>query len=59
MSPQYSCLGCEYCFPTVAQNTFAQAFPSMNQVADLSCEFRIRDEAWPPLALKANSVDQI
>ncbi len=47
---QYSCLGCEYCYPAVAQNTFAQAFPSMNQVADLSCDFRVRDEGWPLVA---------
>ncbi len=46
---QYSCLGCEYCFPAVAQNTFAQAFPSMSQVADLTCDFRVRDAVWPPV----------
>ncbi len=47
---QYSCLGCEYCYPAVAQNALAQAYPSMNQVADLSCEFRVRDEGWPLVA---------
>ena len=47
---QYCCLGCEYCYPAVAQNAFAQAFPSMIQVADLSCEFRVRDEGWPHVA---------
>ena len=24
---QYSCLGCEHCYPAVAQNAFGQAFP--------------------------------
>jgi tetrahydromethanopterin S-methyltransferase subunit A len=46
---QYACLGCEYCYPAVAQNAFGLAFPSFNQAADLSCEFRVRDEGWPPV----------
>ena len=47
---QYSCLGCEYCYPAVAQNAFGQAFPSLDEAAtDLSCEFRVHDEGWPPV----------
>jgi len=47
---QYACLGCEYCYPAVAQNAFGLAFPSFGQTAaDLSCEFRVRDEGWPPV----------
>lgn len=47
---QYSCLGCEYCYPAVAQNAFGQAFPSLSEAAaDLSCEFRVKDEGWPPV----------
>jgi tetrahydromethanopterin S-methyltransferase subunit A len=46
---QYACLGCEYCYPAVAQNAFGLVFPSFNQAADLSCEFRVRDEGWPPV----------
>ncbi len=47
---QYSCLGCEYCYPAVAQNAFGQAFPSLSQAAaDLSCEFRVHAEGWPPV----------
>jgi tetrahydromethanopterin S-methyltransferase subunit A len=46
---QYACLGCAYCYPAVAQNTCAQAFPSLSQAADLTCEFRVRDESWPPV----------
>jgi tetrahydromethanopterin S-methyltransferase subunit A len=46
---QYSCLGCEHCYPAVAQNAIALAFPAFEQGADLSCDFRLRDEAWPPV----------
>ena len=47
---QYACLGCEYCHPAVAQNAFGLAFPAFSQAAtDLSCEFRTRDEGWPPV----------
>lgn len=47
---QYSCLGCDYCYPAVAQNAFGQAFPSLSEAtADLSCEFRVQDEEWPPV----------
>jgi tetrahydromethanopterin S-methyltransferase subunit A len=60
---QYTCLGCEYCYPAVAQNAFGLAFSALSQMAaDLSCEFRVRDEGWPPVVGeyfmldKANSV---
>ena len=47
---QYSCLGCEYCYPAVAQNLFGLAFPDLSQAtADLSCDFRVQDEEWPPV----------
>lgn len=47
---QYTCLGCEYCYPAVAQNAFGLAFSALSQsAADLSCEFRVRDEGWPPV----------
>lgn len=47
---QYSCLGCEYCYPAVAENAFGLAFPTLSQAtADLSCEFRVQDEGWPPV----------
>lgn len=46
---KYSCLGCEYCYPAAAQNAFGLAYPSFNEMADLSCEFRVRDENWPPV----------
>lgn len=46
---QYTCLGCEYCYPAVAQNAFAQALPALGDVADVQCEFRVRDTGWPPV----------
>jgi tetrahydromethanopterin S-methyltransferase subunit A len=46
---QYACLGCAYCYPAVAQNALAQAFPALGDVADVHCEFRIRDAGWPPV----------
>src|SRR5882724_354075 len=46
---QYACLGCAYCYPAVAQNAFAQAFPALGDAADVQCEFRIRDAGWPPV----------
>jgi tetrahydromethanopterin S-methyltransferase subunit A len=56
---QYSCLGCEYCYPAVAQNALGQAFPSLSQAAtDLSCEFQIHDERWPPVVGEYFVLDQ-
>jgi tetrahydromethanopterin S-methyltransferase subunit A len=47
---QYSCLGCEYCYPAVGQNAFGLAFPALSEpAADLRCEFRVKDEGWPPV----------
>ena len=46
---QYTCLGCEYCYPAVAQNAFTLAFPGIDPAADLSCDFRVQDGAWPPV----------
>lgn len=56
---QYSCLGCEYCYPAVAQNAFGRAFPTHGAaMADLSCEFRVNDESWPPVVGEYVVVDE-
>jgi tetrahydromethanopterin S-methyltransferase subunit A len=56
---QYECLGCEHCYPAVAQNAFALAFPSFAQVAtDLSCEYRIQVEDWPPVVGEYFALDK-
>lgn len=45
---KYACLGCEYCYPAVAQNLFTTLFPNIEQSA-LECDFQIKDENWPPV----------
>jgi tetrahydromethanopterin S-methyltransferase subunit A len=55
---QYSCLGCDYCYPAVAQNAFAEAFPTITMDVDLSCDFRVNDVAWPPVAGEYVVVDR-
>jgi len=58
-SIQYTCLGCEYCYPAAAQNAFGLTFPALSQAtADLSCEFRIREEVWPPVVGEYFVLDQ-
>ncbi len=44
----YACLGCEHCFPAVAQNAFAAVFPKI-ELPGLGCEFEVRVEGWPPV----------
>jgi tetrahydromethanopterin S-methyltransferase subunit A len=44
---QYSCLGCEHCYPAVGQNALAGAFPMLEQLPDLSCEFHVHEAEWP------------
>jgi tetrahydromethanopterin S-methyltransferase subunit A len=46
---RYACLGCTHCYPAVAQNAFGHAFPALDLGPDLSCEFRLQGEAWPPV----------
>lgn len=43
---QYTCLGCAHCYPAVAQNAFAAAFPNVDQ-APLACDFQVHAEKWP------------
>jgi len=44
---RYTCLGCAFCYPAVAQNTFATAFPSLNPLPSLHCDFEVRAAEWP------------
>jgi tetrahydromethanopterin S-methyltransferase subunit A len=46
---RYACLGCAYCYPAVAQNAFATAFPSLSQLPSLQCDFEVRAAEWPPV----------
>lgn len=45
---RYACLGCEHCYPAVAQNAFSVAFPAIELGPALDCELQIREEGWPP-----------
>jgi tetrahydromethanopterin S-methyltransferase subunit A len=50
IAPQkYDCLGCEVCFPAVAENAFAEAFPG--EVIAPLCPTDVPEErhGWPPL----------
>jgi tetrahydromethanopterin S-methyltransferase subunit A len=46
---RYACLGCAYCYPAVAQNAFATAFPSLSPLPSLQCDFEVRAAEWPPV----------
>jgi tetrahydromethanopterin S-methyltransferase subunit A len=46
----YDCLGCPVCYPAVAANAFAEAFPDAGEALDL-CPTAAPEErtGWPPL----------
>jgi tetrahydromethanopterin S-methyltransferase subunit A len=46
----YDCLGCPVCYPAMAANAFAEAFPDMGEELDL-CPTAAPEErmGWPPL----------
>lgn len=46
---KYSCLGCEHCYPAVAQNGLTETLPHLELALDLSCDFRVREATWPPV----------
>ncbi len=45
---KYACLGCDPCYPAVAQNLFVAAFPTIEPPA-LSCDFQVTGANWPPV----------
>ncbi|HEX2916034.1 MAG TPA: hypothetical protein VH186_35050 [Chloroflexia bacterium] len=47
---KYSCLGCAYCFPAVAQNMLQQAFPPGLEFSGLGCSLEITRKEWPQVA---------
>ena len=46
---RYACLGCQHCYPAVAQNAFTIAFPGADQALSLSCDFQLNEAEWPPV----------
>lgn len=45
----YTCLGCEYCYPAVIMNLFYQAFPDDKASGSSCCSWEAREEGWPPI----------
>ncbi len=46
---RYTCLGCEYCYPAVAENAFSVAFPEAALPPTLSCGLQVAEGDWPPV----------
>src|SRR5574342_908691 len=46
---RYDCLGCEVCFPAVAENAFAEAFPGEARAALCPTDVPAERTGWPPL----------
>ncbi len=47
---QYDCLGCPVCFPAIAANAFAEAYPEVSANLDLCpTEEPEQRQGWPPL----------
>ena len=44
---RYTCLGCEHCYPAVAENAFSQAFPETALPPALTCGFQTIEGVWP------------
>ncbi len=46
---RYDCLGCEVCFPAIADNARAEAFPGEARAPGGPTDAPIEREGWPPL----------
>lgn len=46
---KYDCLGCELCFPAVAENAFADAFPEEARAPLCPTDAPAERPGWPPL----------
>jgi tetrahydromethanopterin S-methyltransferase subunit A len=55
---RYTCLGCAYCYPAVAQNAFPAAFLSLNHLPAMECNFDVRPAEWPPVVGEYEVLDQ-
>jgi tetrahydromethanopterin S-methyltransferase subunit A len=55
---KYPCLGCEHCYPAVASNTSSLAFPALDQLIDVACDFQMNETQWPPVVGEYVVVDQ-
>ena len=48
-SRKYDCLGCEVCFPAIAENAFADAFPGEARATLCPTDVPAERSGWPPL----------
>lgn len=46
---EYTCLGCEYCYPAVIMNLLYEAFPEQSTSFSLPCSWEGRAEGWPSI----------
>lgn len=46
---RYDCLGCEVCFPAIAENAFAEAFPGEASAPLCPTDAPVERTGWPPL----------
>ncbi|BDG06530.1 DUF4346 domain-containing protein [Anaeromyxobacter oryzae] len=46
---KYDCLGCEICFPAIAENAFADAFPGEARAPLCPTDAPVERGGWPPL----------
>jgi tetrahydromethanopterin S-methyltransferase subunit A len=46
---RYDCLGCEVCFPAIAENAFADAFPQEARAPLCPTDAPAERSGWPPL----------
>lgn len=46
---RYDCLGCEVCWPALANNAAAELYPALAQVNHCATEEPAQREGWPPL----------
>lgn len=45
----YTCLGCDYCYPAVAMNIMTSSFSS-TKLSSLSCNLELKENTWPLVA---------
>src|SRR5512138_1377182 len=46
---KYDCLGCDVCFPAVAENAFADVFPDEAREPLCATDAPVARDGWPPL----------
>lgn len=55
---KYECLGCDYCYAGVIENEMGTIYPVFATLGELGCDFKVREEAWFPVAGEYFVVDK-